>query len=93
MLILILVPATYQKMQQTSAFHHLQYIMSLQDFENLEKSLYARDKAENQYWLAVIFGLSSGTALKTDMILKWKSLNMKNIVREHSSSLHSQMQS
>ena len=33
------------------------------------KREYARNKTENQYFLAVIFGPSDGTPLKTDMIL------------------------
>lgn len=37
--------------------------MSSQDSENLEKSLCARDKADNQNWM--IFGPLGRTALKT----------------------------
>lgn len=29
--------------------------MSLKDYENLNKSLYARDKDENQYWLVMLW--------------------------------------
>ena len=37
--------------------------------------LCARDPAVNQYWMPVIFRPSGSTALKTDMILSWKSLH------------------
>lgn len=35
--------------------------------KNLEKSLYVRDKAKNEYWTSVISGPSGGTALKQVM--------------------------
>lgn len=40
--------------------------------ENPEESLCARDKAENEYWMLVIFRPSGGTALKTVRILSFQ---------------------
>lgn len=39
----------------------------IKDSKNLEKSLYVRDKAKNEYWTSVISGPSGGTALKQVM--------------------------
>lgn len=57
---------------------YLQYILS-RDSENLEKSC-LKDKAEKQYWMPVIFGLSGNTALKAGTSLLWESLN---VLRNH----------
>lgn len=40
-------------MQDTPLFTRLQCILSSKDLENLEKSLFARDRAENQYWMHI----------------------------------------
>lgn len=40
--------------------------------KTLEKSLWAKDKSENQYWVPVIFVLLGCTVLKTDTILSFK---------------------
>lgn len=50
---------------------------------NLEKSMCASDNAKNQYLMSILFRLSGGPALKTGMILSWKSLfgfTSRNIV-------------
>lgn len=48
--------------------------------KTLEKSLWAKDKSENPYWVPVIFVLLGSTALKTDTILsfKWKLHWLRN---------------
>lgn len=75
----------------------VKYIISLKDSENPKNPLYARDKAESQYRMVMIFGPSGRNALKIDMILYWKSLYgsgilLKIIAWEHSLSLYPQMQ-
>lgn len=52
-------------------FHHLYFIISSKESENLEEILLcAGDKAENRYWMPVIFEPSSSTEIKTGMTLK-----------------------
>lgn len=46
---------------------HLQSMNSTKDLENLEKSLCAKHKVENQYWMIV--WPSGGTALEKGMVL------------------------
>lgn len=48
--------------------------------KTLEKSLWAKDKSENPYWVPVISVLLGSTALKTDTILsfKWKLHWLRN---------------
>uniref|UniRef100_A0A3Q4I6Z1 Reverse transcriptase domain-containing protein n=1 Tax=Neolamprologus brichardi TaxID=32507 RepID=A0A3Q4I6Z1_NEOBR len=55
--------------------HQLEHIISSKDSDDLEKSLCARDKAENKYWIPGIFGSSGSAALKTCLIMSWKSLH------------------
>lgn len=45
--------------------HYLQCIIWQKGSENLEKSLCAKDEAENQHWTPVMFRPSGGSALKT----------------------------
>ncbi len=44
------------KLQRLCKSHHLQCITSSKDSEKLEKSLCVRDKAEDLYWMPVVFG-------------------------------------
>lgn len=63
------------KIAKTSKSLHPQYIISSKDSENQEESLCARDKAEGQNFMLVIFEPSGSTVLKTGMILYWTSLH------------------
>lgn len=54
-------------------YYVLQYIISLKHSENVERFLCTRQK--NQYCILVIFVPSGCTALKTGMILSWRSLH------------------
>lgn len=41
-------------------------------------------RIKNQFWMPVIFGSSGGPAIKTGMILSWKSLHgLRNTSRNH----------
>lgn len=69
----------------------------LKDSEDLAKSLSAREKAKNQHWVPVITRPVVVTAVKTGMIVPWKSLpGLRNtpeiIVCEHTSLCYPQMQ-
>lgn len=44
--------------------HHLQYTISSEDSEKLEKSLCARNKANGQHWVLLIFVPSGGHCIK-----------------------------
>lgn len=50
-------------------------MISSKDSENIEKSLCASYKADNQYWICVIFRPSGSSALKTGTI---QSLSMSS---------------
>jgi len=64
--------------------HHLHYITSSKDSEKLEKSLCVRDKAEDLYWISMVFGPSDDTALLISMILSLTLLNgPRNTSRNH----------
>lgn len=39
------------------------------NIKRFKESLYEKDKAKNQYWMAMIFSSSDRTALKMDTIL------------------------
>lgn len=63
----------YQWLTDCWGFHYSQFITSLKPSENLEKFLYAKDKAENQCWMAVITGPSgSTTATSSAEQMFWK---------------------
>jgi len=63
------------KLQRLCKSHHLQCITSSKDLEKLEKSLCVKDKAEDLYWMPVIFGPSDDTASLIGMIESMTLLN------------------
>ena len=72
------------KLQRLCKSHHLQCITSSKDSEKLEKSLCVRDKAEDLYWMPVVFGPSDDTASLIDMIVSMTLLNgPRNTSRNH----------
>ena len=59
-------------------------ISSTKDSDKLEKSLCVRDKAEDLYWMPVVFGPSDDTATLIGMIVSMTLLNgPKNTSRNH----------
>ena len=61
-----------------------QCITSSKDSEKLEKSLCVRDKAEDLYWMPVVFGPSDDTASLIGMIVSMTLLNgPRNTSRNH----------
>jgi len=72
------------KLQRLCKSHHLQCITSSKDSEKLEKSLCVRDKAEDLYWMPVVFGPSDDTASLIGMIVSMTLLNgPRNTSRNH----------
>ena len=72
------------KLQRLCKSHHLQCITSSKDSEKLEKSLCVRDKAEDLYWMPVVFWPSDDTASLIDMIVSMTLLNgPRNTSRNH----------
>ncbi len=64
--------------------HHLQCIKSSKDWEKLEKSLCLRDKAQDIWWMPIVFGPSENTASLIGMILSLRLLNgPRNTSRNH----------
>jgi len=72
------------KLQRRCKSHHLQCITSSKDSEKLEKSLCVRVKAEDFYWMPVVFGPSDDIASLIGMIVSMTLLNgPRNTSRNH----------
>ncbi len=72
------------KLQRLCKSHHLQCITSSKYSEKLEKSLCVRDKAEDLFWMLVVFVASGAIASLIGMILSLTLLNgPRNTSRNH----------
>lgn len=72
------------KWQRLGNLYHLYCTTYSKDSEKLEMSLCARDKAEDLYWMPLVFGPSDSTALLSSMIVSLALLNRpRNTSRNH----------